>query len=82
MISFLVGRKNGPRVEIPKPPQRKSQKNMGATPRKALKSKDFRKYLNWSYTPYRVDVTDFSYIRFFFAKSIDKDIVREYTLMI
>ena len=52
MISFLVGRKNGPRVEIPKPPQRKSQKNMGANPRKALKSKDFRKYLNWSYTPH------------------------------
>lgn len=51
MISFLVGRKNGPRVEIPKPPQRKSQKNLGAKSRKALKSKDFRKYLNWSYTP-------------------------------
>ena len=56
MISFLVGRKNGPRVEIPKPPQRKSQKNLGAKSRKALKSKDFRKYLNWSYTPekYRI----------------------------
>ena len=52
MISFLVGRKNGPRVEIPKPPQRKSQKNLGAKSRKALKSKDFRKYLNWSYTPH------------------------------
>ena len=58
MISFLVGRKNGPRVEIPKPPQRKSQKNLGAKSRKALKSKDFRKYLNWSYTPSGVDTLD------------------------
>ena len=63
MISFLVGRKNGPRVEIPKPPQRKSQKNLGAKSRKALKSKDFRKYLNWSYTP---ESPDFSRNQDFF----------------
>ena len=67
MISFLVGRKNGPRVEIPKPPQRKSQKNLGAKSRKALKSKDFRKYLNWSYTPDQVDVTIFVTSTLFFA---------------
>lgn len=64
MISFLVGRKNGPRVEIPKPPQRKSQKNLGAKSRKALKSKDFEwESSSEQSSETEKDLTPFFYLR-------------------